>query len=89
MVDNVIFFQGETPAVRLAEGLFSNTFIKCMDKTMKDLKEDFDTYSTLTVAQGQIRLVPAVKNKIKAFIQWTRGQIRMGIDPALFPFPDS
>jgi len=86
-VDNVTLFQGETPATRLAEGLFSNSFMKCMDKTMKDLKEDFDTYSTLTVAQGQIRLIPTVKNKIKAFIQWTRNQIRMGIDPDTQPFP--
>jgi hypothetical protein len=86
-VDNMTFYQQETPAARLAEGLFSNSFMKCMDKTMKDLKEDFEAYSTLTVAQGQIRLTPTVKNKIKAFIQWTRNQVRMGIDPGTLPFP--
>ena len=67
-VDNATFYQQETPAARLAEGLFSNSFMKCMDKTMKDLKEDFEAYSTLTVAQGQIRLTPTVKNKINI---WT------------------
>ena len=54
---------------------------------MKDLKEDFESYSSLTVAQGQFQLTPTVKNKIKAFIQWTRNQIRMGIDPGAYEFP--
>ena len=86
-VDNQAFLQGETPATRLATGLFSNNFLGCMDKSMKVLKEGFDSYSTLTINQGQIRLVPTVKNNIKAFIQGPRGQICMGIDPAFFPFP--
>ena len=31
--------------------------------------------------------MPGIKNKIKAFVQWTRDKIRMGEDPALEPFP--
>ena len=86
-VDDQNMFQGQTAAARLAEGLFSNNFMKCMDKSIKDLKEDFESYSTLTQAQGQIRLIPTIKNNIKAFIQWTRDQIRTGMDPSMTPFP--
>ena len=42
---------------------------------------------SLTVAQGQIRIGPGPKEKIKAFIQWTCDQFLMGQDPANSPFP--
>lgn len=87
-VDNVVLFAGQTAAQRMAEGLFANEFVGCMDKSMADLKDDFDTYAALTIAQGQIRLTPSTKKKIRAFIQWTRDQIRMGLDPATTPFPE-
>lgn len=87
-VDDNALFGGETAAQRMAEGLFANTFMGCMDKSMTELKDDFDTFSALTAAQGQIRLTPTTKKKIKAFIQWTRDQIRMGLDPSTVPFPE-
>ena len=58
-----------------------------MDKIFHDLESDFKTYSNLTVNQGQIHLNPGTKNCIKAFIQWSRDKIRMGLDPANEPFP--
>ena len=51
------------------------------------LDDDLKSYSTLTVAHGQIRLTPGIKKNIKAFIQWTRDQIRLGIDPITVRFP--
>ena len=52
-----------------------------MDKTYIKLDDDLKSYSALTTAQGQSRLSTGHKKKIKAFIQWTRYHIRLGIDP--------
>jgi hypothetical protein len=84
-VDDQVMFQGQTAATRLAEGLFSNNFMKCMDKSLKDLKEDFESYSSLSPGTNQVD--PHNQNNIKAFIQWTRDQIRTGTDPSMSPFP--
>lgn len=86
-VDNVTLFQGETAAQRMAADLFSNDFKTSMDKSFDDLDEDFKTYSGLTNAQGQIRLLPGTKQRIKAFVQWSRDQIRMGRNPTMLAFP--
>ena len=60
-----------------------------MDSTHEDLDDDLKSYSTLTSANGQIRLGPAQKKNIKAFIQWTRDQFRLGKDPSSTRFPVS
>jgi Reverse transcriptase (RNA-dependent DNA polymerase) len=86
-VDDHTMFQYQTQATRIAEGIFSNSFADCMDKSMKDLKDDFESFATLNVNQGQIRLNPAVKKRIRALIQWARDMIRKGLDPSLIPFP--
>ena len=52
-----------------------------MDKTYVELDDDLKSYSTLTVAHAKIRLTPGYKKNIKAFIQWTRDKISIGIDP--------
>ena len=57
-----------------------------MDKTVKELYCDLKSYSTLTDVNRQIRLNPGQKNNVKAFIQWTRYQYRLGLDPALTLF---
>jgi len=74
-------------AAELAGGLFVDDFKTCMDKTFEELNIDFKGYSDLTQAQGQIRLAPSVKNKIRAFIQWVRDEYRMGRDPSSTEFP--
>ena len=71
----------------LATNLFGDDFETCKDKSMEELDSDFKTYSDLTVAQGQIRLQPGIKRKIRAFIQWCRDCYRMDIDPATETFP--
>lgn len=86
-VDNTVSFDNLTRAQRLATDLFSDDFKSCMDKTFEELDADFKTYSDLTAAQGQIRLLPGVKSRIKAFVQWTRDELRMGRDPATTAFP--
>ena len=86
-VDNAMRFNGATQAERLALDIFDDDFQTCMDKTMEELDEDFKSYSVLTVANGQIRLNPAVKRNIRAFIQWSRDQVRTGRDPTMTEFP--
>ncbi|CAJ1938723.1 unnamed protein product [Cylindrotheca closterium] len=57
-----------------------------MDSTINELNEEFKTLAGLTIAQGQIRLMPAIKKNIRAFIQWCRDEICMGRDPITVPF---
>ena len=41
----------------------------------------------MTVAEGRIRLNPRVKKNIKAFIQWSKDEIRLDRNPETTPFP--
>ena len=86
-VDNAIRFNGATAAMRIAEEVFDNDFMSCIDKDIGEIEEDFKTYAGLTVNQGQIRLHPGTKRQIKAFMQWEKDQVRTGQDPSLTPFP--
>ena len=86
-VDNFVLFNGATQAQRFGTEVFDNDFHSCMDKTFEELDEDFKSYSTLTVANCQIRLNPGTKRNIRAFIQWTRDLLRVGEDPTLVIFP--
>ena len=83
-------FQGRSSDQRIAADIFEDDFTTSINKTYKDLDDDLKTFSSLTAAQGQIRLLPGVKKRIKAFIQWVRDQIRLGKDPTnrAFPVPD-
>ncbi|CAJ1927075.1 unnamed protein product, partial [Cylindrotheca closterium] len=69
-IDNVTLFQGRTQAERIAYKIFSDDFTTTMDSTIDELNEEFKTLAGLTIAQGQIRLMPAIKKNIRAFIQW-------------------
>jgi hypothetical protein len=86
-VNNVDLYEGQTQANRISNELFIDDFHTCMDLTNKDIDDVFKTFSGLTVAQGQIRLLPGPKQRIKAFAQWTREQFRLGRDPTMAPFP--
>ena len=90
-VDNVNQWNGETAAERIAEGIFGNDYETVMSITMEEVIELLKNYKDLTVANGRIVLQPHVNKRIKAFVQWTRDQIRMGLDPAdeLFPVIDT
>ena len=80
-------FNAQTQAQRIAQDVFDGVFTSCMDKKVSELEDDWKTYAQLTIAQGQIRLRPATKKNIKALLQWTRDEIRMGRDPADTAFP--
>ena len=86
-VNDTVGFNNQTPAERIAEDIFSDSFITCMDKTSDELDEDFKSYSDLTLAQGQIRLTPGVRRNIRAFVQWTRDKFRLGEDPENEGYP--
>ena len=51
-VDDVLLFNGETQAQRLAQDLFDDSLLSCMDKSYEEIGSDLKSYSTLTVAQG-------------------------------------
>jgi hypothetical protein len=86
-VDNVALFLGETQAQRIADEVFNGSFASCMDVTFKEFDEPFKAYSDLTVAQGQIRIRSGTRKNIKAFVQWIRDKMRLGLDPSRTPFP--
>ena len=68
-VDNTQLFNDHTPVWRLSDEIFGDDFESCMDKTTKELEDDFRSFSELTQAQGQNRLLPSCKRKIKAVVQ--------------------
>ena len=86
-VDHNALFQDETQARRLATDIFGNQFASCLDVTFKELDEHFKTYGDLSVAQGRIQVRVGVRKNIKAFVQWTRDQLRLGHEPSTIPFP--
>ena len=86
-IADAALFDGDMRASRIATELFGYEFTSRMDKTYVELDNDLKSYSTLTATHGQIRLTPGHKKNIKAFIQWMRDQIRIGIDPITVIFP--
>ena len=74
-------------ATRFANEVFGDDFHLVRDKTTDELKEDLKSYSTLTVAQGQIRIHPGRKKNIRAMMHWTRDQFRRGLNPLNTAFP--
>ena len=85
-ITDVALFDGDTKASRIDTEIFDDDFTSCMDKTYVDLDDDLKSYSTLTAAHRHIRLTPGHKNFIKTFIQWTRDQIRLVINPITVRF---
>ena len=86
-VDDTTLINGHMLAWRLFDIISGDDFESCMDKTTKDLENDFKLFRKLTQAQGQIMLLPGCKKKIKALLQWTKDQFCTGIDPITLPFP--
>ncbi|CAJ1955419.1 unnamed protein product [Cylindrotheca closterium] len=80
-------FQGQTDAQRMAEELFDNNFGTAMTKSIKQVNMDLATLASLTAVQGRIVSRPRAQDRIRAFVQWVRDEIRMGRNPAQHPFP--
>ena len=85
-VNDVTQFHGQTAAVRIAQDIFGDSFNAVMELNYEELEADFKSYSTLTVADGQIRVNPRTKRLIRAFMQFIRNQIRTSVDPSTVPF---
>ena len=62
-------FNGNSSANRLAEDIFDNDFVSCVDKSQADVEADLKLFSSLTLVQGQIRILSRVKTRILAFTQ--------------------
>ena len=86
-INDHILWNGSTQAQRISTEIFDDDFLSCLDMSNNELDDNLKMYSALTVANGQIRLRPHEKRGIKAFIQWSKDQIRVGIDPSTLPFP--
>lgn len=56
-------------------------------KTIEEVNSDIKQYTTLTQNQGQIRIAPGNRQKIQAFIQWSRDMVRTGRETSIVPFP--
>ena len=62
-------------------------FTTCKDISNEDSDDAIKTFSIYKISQGQINLLPGNKQKIKAFIQWTKDQSWLGINPTTLMFP--
>ena len=69
-VNNAAHFHGQTPAQRILQDCFGDSFNAVMELTYEEIETDLKSYSTLTVANGQIRLDPRTKRLIRAFMQF-------------------
>ena len=83
---NNIIFNRSNAAQRISSEVFSDSFMTCLDLTFSDLEDNWKTYSSLAMNQGQIRLRLGTKVNIKALIQWVRDHIRLNEDPTIMPF---
>ena len=61
-VDNIQIINNHTPVWRLLDEIFGNDFESRMNKTNKEVENNFKSYSNLTQIQGQIQLLPGCKN---------------------------
>ena len=73
-------------ATTFATQIFMDNFETCKDISNDDIDDALKTFSILTVAKGQIRLMPVSKQNIKAFNQWVKDQFRLGMDPTTLAF---
>ena len=80
-LNTTIIFNGATQAARIATEVFDDDHNSVIDKSYDELQEDLKAFSSLTVANGQIRLTPGTTRNIRAYIQWARDIIRVGEDP--------
>ena len=82
-----LLWNGETASRRIASDVFNDSFDSCIDITFSELDDHWKTYSSLTVAEGRIRLRPATKVNIRSLVQWTRDMVRTDQDPTTIAFP--
>ena len=86
-----VLFNGEDKPDRIAAEFFDNDFDSCLLMTFEDIENECKTMSSLTVMQGQVRLTPATKRNLKAFIEWAKYKLIVGENPEnkIFPVADA
>ena len=80
-------FGGNSPAARISDQIFLDSFETTLSITTDEVSEAMTAFTKLTVANGRIPLQPGIKRRVLAFMQWTRTMLRTGRDPALTAFP--
>ena len=83
---NAYGLTGSNQYQKLATEVFIDDFEICKYMSNEDISEIFKTFSGLTSTQGQIKIIPAQKNKIKAFTKCVKYRFRLIIDPIILPF---
>ena len=86
-VPNAPAFGGATPAARVANQVFMDSFQTTLSISIKEVNDAITSFTKLTIANGRITLQPGVKRRITAFVQWARTMIRTDWDPTLMAFP--
>ena len=76
----------EAKAATLASELFDNAYDDCKDKRMSELVDGFKVLSKLPANSGGVKVALRVQMRIKAFCQWTKDHLRMGLEPSSIPF---
>ena len=76
----------EAKAETLASELFDHAYDDCKDKRMSELVDGFKVLSKLPANAGGVKVALRVQMRIKAFCQWTKDHLRMGLEPSSVPF---
>ena len=80
-------FNGNTPAERVANQIFMDSFETTLNITTEEVSDAMTAFTKLTIANGRIPLQLGAKRRVLAFMQWSRSMIRTGRDPTLVAFP--
>ena len=86
-VPDAPLYEGLTPAERIANDIFVNSFETTLSISIQDVNDAMTAFTKLTVINGKISLQPGVRRRVTAFVQWTRSMLRYGNDPTLRAFP--
>ena len=62
-------------------------FKTCKEVSNRDIDDSLKIFPVLTVSQGKIRLFPEMKQRIKAFNQWSKDQFWLVIYPITLALP--
>ena len=74
-VPNAPAFGGLTPAARVANQVFLDSFDTTLSTTTNKVSDAMTAFTKLTVANGRIPLQPGVKRRVLVFVQWSRNML--------------
>ena len=68
-VPNAPNFGGQSPARRMANQIFVDSFETTLSVSIDEVKDAMTAFTKLSVANGRIQLQPGVKRRVTAFVQ--------------------